>query len=252
MWTRAELKDRAKASLRGYYWYAFLACIIAGILGGGSSRGSGGISIGRRTQQRSHDYSSSGMSISEILSVFMITAAIILIVTAVLITVSIFVGSAVQVGLKRFLLESRYFGRSAGLDKLFFVFGSGHYLNVVKIMFLRGLYTFLWSLLLIIPGIIKAYEYSMIPYILADNPGIEASEAFRLTKVMTTDEKLNIFVLELSFIGWHLLGLLLCCIGGIFVTPYVEATMTELYVVFRQRCVENRDTYRDGPEFRTQ
>lgn len=248
MWTRAELKDKAKASLRGYYWYAFLACIIAGILGGGSSGGSGGTFVGRGAQQRSKGYLSEGMSITDVIGVFMIMAAVILTVTAVLIAFSIFVGNAVQVGLKRFVLESRYFGRSAGLDKLFFVFGSGHYLNVVKIMFLRGLYTFLWSLLLVIPGIIKAYEYSMIPYILADNPGIEASEAFRLTKVMTTDEKFNIFILELSFIGWYLLGLLLCCIGGIFVTPYEEATMTELYVVFRQRCVDNRD----GPEFRTQ
>ena len=94
---------------------------------------------------------------------------------------------------------------------------------------------FLWSLLFIIPGIIKSYEYCMIPYILAENPEIEMDRAFEISRKMTKGEKWKIFVLGLSFIGWYLLGLLCCCVGTIFVDPYSEATYAELYQVMRDR-----------------
>ena len=70
----------------------------------------------------------------------------------------------------------------------------------------------------------------MIPYLLAENPDMPSEEAFRLSKEMTTGEKWNLFVLDWSFIGWILLGFLVCCgVGGIFVTPYIEATYAEVY-----------------------
>ena len=102
-------------------------------------------------------------------------------------------------------------------------------------MFLRGLFESLWTLLLVIPGIYKHYEYYMIPYLLADNPEMEWHEAFRLSKEMMAGNKFDTFVLELSFIGWYLLGMLVCCIGGIFVNPYYEMTFVELYWVLRDQ-----------------
>lgn len=97
-------------------------------------------------------------------------------------------------------------------SELFFPFSKAKnfYLNIVKTQFLRSLFTVLWTLLLIVPGIVKSYEYRMIPYILAENPSISSKRAFELSKKMTDGEKMNIFVLDLSFIGWSLLGLLAC------------------------------------------
>ena len=75
----------------------------------------------------------------------------------------------------------------------------GNYLNVVKILFLMDLKTLLWLFLFIVPGVIKAYEYSMIPYLLAENPNLSADEAFSLSKQMMTGQKMDLFVLDLSF-----------------------------------------------------
>ena len=81
-------------------------------------------------------------------------------------------GNVVEVGCCRYFMESRASGQSAGLGRLFWCFERGKYLNVVKVMFLKNLFIFLWTLVLIIPGIIKTYEYAMVPYILSENPNI--------------------------------------------------------------------------------
>ena len=126
-------------------------------------------------------------------------------------------------------MESRQSLQSAGIGKVFWVFGCGNYMNVVKIMFLRDLFTALWSLLLVIPGIYKGYEYAMIPYILSENPEADSRDVFAVTKDMMNGNRFQLFLLELSFIGWYLLGVLLCCVGGVLVVPYQEASIAELY-----------------------
>jgi len=107
-------------------------------------------------------------------------------------------------------------------------------MNIVKVTFFMQIKLMLWTLLFIIPGIIKALEYSMIPYILAERPDISSEEAFRLSKELTDYQKTELFVLELSFFGWYFLGLLLCGIGIIFVYPYYYATMAELYFKLKE------------------
>ena len=94
--------------------------------------------------------------------------------------------------------------------------------------------TLLWLFLFIVPGIIKAYEYSMIPYLLAENPNLSADEAFYLSKQMTTGQKADLFVLDLSFIGWIILGLICCGIGILFVLPYPQATRAEVYLNLKE------------------
>ena len=117
-----------------------------------------------------------------------------------------------------------------------FAFGKGRYGNVVKTMFLKSLYQGLWSLLFIIPGIVKGYEYRMIPYILAENPEVEPSEAFELSKQMMSGEKWNAFVLDLSFLGWIILSIFTCGILALFyVNPYIYMTDAELYETLKRR-----------------
>ena len=233
MWTRAELKDRAKQDMKPFYWYGVLVCFIAGILGAGSSGGGGSISAGSRSSQNS--YSGSGVWDEHSMTIFLIILGVILVVMAIAIVIGIFVSNLVMVGKLRYFMDSAIMQQSAGVGRIFFAFGGGHYLNVMKTMFLRGLFESLWTLLLVIPGIYKHYEYYMIPYLLADNPELEWHEAFQLSKEMMDGNKFHTVVLELSFIGWYLLGMLVCCIGGIFVNPYYEMTFVELYWVLRDQ-----------------
>lgn len=98
-----------------------------------------------------------------------------------------------------------------------------------KVTFLVGLFTFLWSLLFIIPGIVKAYSYSMSLYILAENKGKPALECINESMAMTEGHKMDLFVLGLSFIGWGLLCAITFGIAGIWVAPYMEATFANAY-----------------------
>ena len=89
-----------------------------------------------------------------------------------------------------------------------------------------------------IPGIVKGYAYSMVPYILADNPNIGVSKAISLSNRMTHGHKLDMFILDLSFIGWYLLGMLAFFIGMVFVLPYENTTKAELYLILRQNVID--------------
>lgn len=98
-----------------------------------------------------------------------------------------------------------------------------------KVTFFTGLFTALWSLLFVIPGIIKAYAYSMAMYILAENPEIGALEAISRSKAMMNGHKMELFVLHLSFVGWYLLCAVTFGIASIWVIPYVSATTANFY-----------------------
>jgi len=111
-------------------------------------------------------------------------------------------------------------------------------MNIIFTMFKKSILIFLWSLLLVIPGIIKSYEYRMIPYLLAENPNMNPDRAFEISKIMTDGEKFEIFVLDLSFIGWYILGALFFGIGGFFVNPYVDTTNAELYDILKRDLIE--------------
>lgn len=98
-----------------------------------------------------------------------------------------------------------------------------------KVGFLTGFFTFLWSLLFVIPGIIKSISYSMAMYVLAENKGKPALECINESKKMTNGYKMDLFVLGLSFIGWALLGYITFGIAYIWVIPYVQTTYTNAY-----------------------
>lgn len=235
MWTRAELKERAKADLKPFYWYGVLVCFIAGILGAGTSGGSG--SIRRQSGSSSGNGSHSDITIGygNGFATFMMVLGMIVVILLLAAALGIFVSNLIKVGKLRFFMESASTQSSAGIDRLFFAFRNGHYANVMVTMFCKGLFEYLWMLLLVIPGIYKHYEYYMIPYLLAENPDMDRHEAFRLSKEMMDGNKLDTFVMELSFIGWYILGTLMCCVGVFLVHPYYEMTFVELYWVLRDR-----------------
>ncbi|MGL6198271.1 MAG: DUF975 family protein [Lachnospiraceae bacterium] len=254
MWTRAELKFNAKNMLRRCFWMAVVVCLITAVF---SSEFEFNYNIGN---QNNSWYGESWWDSSEYLDVFDISDnfAVRSIYNNVLgiiksignlgmatlflglglwlslmsILFYIFIGAPLLVGSKRFFMCNR---ESQGrFEMLLYAFRSGHFMNVVGIMLVVGIKTFLWTLLFIIPGIVKSYEYSMIPYILAENPGIPMDRAFALTREMTYGQKSEIFILDLSFILWRMLGAVTCGLANIFyVNPYFAATHAELYTALR-------------------
>ena len=220
-WNRAELKARAKGDLSGSYWYAFLVSLLVAITGGSHHWGGGGSAGG--TSGAGNDEFSLGM------------AVLVILVVILAIAIRVFVGFAIEVGGRKFFLQLPEGNNDLGY--IGYGFQRTRYYDIVVTMLLRGVYLILWTLLLIIPGIIKMYAYRMVPYILADNPNIGHSRAIDLSKQMTMGEKFDIFVLDLSFLGWFLLGALALGIGVLFVQPYYDATNAELYFKLREKAV---------------
>ena len=89
--------------------------------------------------------------------------------------------------------------------------------------------TFLWSLLLIVPGIIKAYAYSQAFYILADNKKMSAKEILAKSEKMMKGHKWELFVLQLSFLGWAILCAFTFGIGYLWLVPYMDTTLANYY-----------------------
>jgi uncharacterized membrane protein len=232
MWIRGELKSRAKQALRDNgYWHALGVIVVIMILTGLFSGAGRGPRVEYRLDQndfaRFARYGWGILPFSPFFAGFLGIAAA---------AYMIFVANPLLIGKNRFFLEHRV--RPSSIGTIFRPFTAG-YLNVVKTSFLQGLFIFLWSLLLIIPGIIKAYQYILVPYILAENPELEWRRALELSRKMTDGCKFDIFVLQISFIGWCLLGMLALFIGLLFVAPYPEATTAELYAALRIKALEN-------------
>ena len=150
-----------------------------------------------------------------------------LIFIAIVLVIDVFVANPLEVGIRRFFTQN--LNQAAGVKEITYAFDK-NYKNIAKTMFYRDLYTFLWSLLFIIPGVVKAYEYRMIPYLLAENPEMSKEEAFAISKQMMSGQKWKTFVLDLSFIGWEILSVCTLGILSIFyVEPYRFMTNAALY-----------------------
>lgn len=144
-----------------------------------------------------------------------------------LISLAIFlVSGTIQLGYTQFLLKQHDEQETSFNDLFsqFHRFGQGFAQK-----FLRGLYIFLWSLLLVVPGIIKRLGYAMTPFIMTDHPELTASEAITRSKEMMDGHKWDLFVLNLTFIGWIILCLLTLNLGFLALNPYMNAAYAAFY-----------------------
>ena len=253
MWTRKELKERAKEALKRNYWKIVLVSLIGMLIGGGL--GSSGISGGGSdirdmasdnvkehfTEHENDDVDWEGaeavlddiqmdirpqdiVAVAFTVIVVLIVAAIVL---AIVLALDVLLLNPVQVGINRFMVKS--LDDTARIAEVGYTFDH-NYKNGVKVMFFKDLYVVLWSLLFIVPGIYKAYQYRMVPYILGENPDITYQEVLQRSKDMMDGQKWDAFVLDLSFILWHMLGGITCGLAEIFyVAPYVNLTDAALY-----------------------
>lgn len=232
-WTRTLLKDNAKACLRTSYWRVFLICLVGTLL-------TGGLELKTGTQSFRVDYTYSGgfqLGVSGPLQALALLGGLFLAVVAVVVLIfsiawAIFVSPVIRVGWYRAMMENRT--GSAPFETLFSGFRTG-YGNLVRGCFYANIRIFLYSLLLIVPGIIKGYQYFFVPYLLAENPDMEPARAAELSTLMSDGEKWQMFLLDLSFIGWRILGSVFFGLGNLFVEPYYQATLAELYAAMRAK-----------------
>ena len=234
-WDRSQLKQMARNALHGSYWKSVLVAFLLGLTSAsfassGSAANAEGISDG---------YYSFEHYLPVILT-FVFFAGVLAL------ALRIFLLRPLEVGCRRYFLEDII--RPAELDCLKAGF-SGNYRNVVWVMFCRDIFIFLWTLLLIVPGIVKSYEYRMVPYVLAENPDLSREEAFALSKRMMDGDKMNAFILDLSFIGWAILTILTFGLVGIFYyQPYLALTDAALYQTLKKKVDRFFDDggYNDG------
>ena len=223
-----ELRMRAWNSLKGKYWMAFVVVLVLGFL---VSIGSSMLTASQNLMNivNSVDYSEMGADIELGAVVITVVASIFAVIGLI---ISILVGNAATVGLCNYFIKNTY--SKPSFKDAFSGFKVKYGRNIGTILLL-GIKVALWSILFIIPGIIKAYEYSMIPYILADDSEISSKDAFKKSKEMMTGNKWRYFKLELSFIGWFALCVLTCGIGTFFLIPYVDAASAEFYMELKNK-----------------
>ena len=181
-WKRSDLKWRGKQAFKKNYWSAVLVSLVLAIVmatgGSGATTGSAGNVVspdyGVTTYRLGTDINGVTSYVSHVfrspLAVLfaLLSASAVVAVALIGILFHFFVGNVLEVGGRDFYIENLY--SVPGPGKLLSVFRSGNYGNIVKTMFLRDLYLVLWTLLFIIPGVVKSYEYKMIPYLLAEYP----------------------------------------------------------------------------------
>ena len=254
MWTRKELKEKGKLSFKRNYWKAVLVSLLLVFM----VRGAVNFGFGGRGGSNESEVNAVTTQAEQSETVGQDQDIIEL--PEIVLNPSDLIDSddpdSIPVGFTDFLIELRNTIGGIGIFALvvggillfivlFIVIAAIHarelaycydhgYLNVVKTVFLRDLYIVLWGLLLIIPGIIKSYEYRMVNYILAENPEMNTKEVFAMSRDMMRGNKWRAFVLDLSFLGWHLLSLITVGLAGIFYAfPYRNMTNAALYEFLR-------------------
>ena len=228
MLTSKELRVKAWNSLKGKYWRAFLVILVLGLLA----------SIGTSLETGSQNLTDmlnlvDPSEMDETMELGATVVGTIATVMAVVgMAISLFVGNAADVGLAHYFILNT--DSKPSFADAFYGF-KVKYLRNIGTLLLVGIKIVLWSCLLLIPGIIKSVEYSIIPYILADDAEITSKEAFRKAKEMMMGNKWRLCKLYISFFGWFVLCVVTCGLGTPFLLPYVSAANAEFYAELKNK-----------------
>lgn len=235
MWTTSGIKAQGKAAFKLNYWKSVLVSFLLGLLTAGT--------VTFSYRQNSGDTQQTEQAIEQIQGMFnsltpgqrigviagLSGAATIVIAFSVVL--KIFVFNPLKVGCYTFFKDNVQ-DPPAGFDSI--GLGFRNYGHTFVTLFLTDLFIALWTLLLIIPGIVKSYSYRMVPYILAEHPELSATETIARSKEMMNGHKWHAFCYDLSFIGWYILEILTLGILGLFwVDPYKYNSDAVLYLAVR-------------------
>ena len=248
----ADFRAKARQGLRGCWGKAIGVGLLASLLGAatttvGSSSGSGSAGTTGTTSGVEAGLAGSesymgllGIDLFNIDSItdlngiipkefqvgFMILMSVLSFIAIVFLIIHFTIGGAVTLGYVKFNLNlvDHKPASLADLFSEFKRFGAGFMMQL-----LRSAYIFLWSLLLVFPGIYAAYGYAMTPYILMENPEMSANDAITKSKELMHGNRWRLFCLEISFIGWSFAALFTLGIGYLALKPYMEASFAAFY-----------------------
>lgn len=218
-----ELRKRAWESLRGKYWMAFAVVIVTGLIG---SVGNAFVSFGQNLSEVLGLVDVSEMDSTMELGALVLNG-VVMVSSIIGALFGIFVTNAITVGVCGYFIKNT--DSTPAFSEAFAGFKVKYGRNIGTLL-LAGIKLVLWTILFIIPGIIKSFEYTIIPYILADEPEISSKEAFKKAKQMMKGNKWRLFKLDFSFIGWLILCILTLGLGTFFLIPYINAATAEFYV----------------------
>lgn len=229
----ADFRKIAREALRGRWKIAVLVGLVVTLLGGLDGKGPG-IEFNMDAPGASINFTYAGKTILSTaegvnpqLKAFITGGFLYILILSLVLTVAYFILSGIiSVGYSKFNLNL-VDRMEASFNNLFEQ--SSHWKQLALARFLKILYIFAGYLMLVIPGIIATYSYAMTEYVLADNPGLTATEALSKSKEMMTGNRWRLFCLQFSFIGWALLASLTLGIGNLFLTPYTEAAVAAFY-----------------------
>ncbi len=212
-----SFRAAARNSLKGYWGWALLICLVAGILGGTNTP-----SAFTYTFNSPGNYSSNVWEAMN--NIFVSTAFGVLTVWGI---AALIIGSVVELGTCAFHTRLNL-GQRPPFSSLFERFDI--FLKALGLRLFMLLFILLWSLLLFVPGIVAAYRYSMAPYLMAEYPDMGIIEAVNRSKELTDGNKGRLFCLDLSFIGWWLLSALTVGILGLWIAPYMLTARAAFYL----------------------
>ena len=213
--TSSELRAIARRNLEGTWGISVGVALVAAILGGSMAGAGSNINFNINED-----------TVRNLPPIFWTVLLPLVSVAGLLGIVSFILGGTVELGYAKFLLK-QYDRKQLQFSDLFSQFerfGTGFAQK-----FLRTLFTVLWSLLFIIPGIVKGLSYAMTPFILEEHPEMTASQAIKASMQLMDGHKMDLFILGLSFIGWSLLACLTMGIGFLFLNPYMNAAYAAFY-----------------------
>ena len=216
------MKARGKQALKSNYWASVVVALLLRIFVVGSS-----VSVSQKEEVQQVGQSIN-MTPEQAIAVLVAVMAVIGFVFVVSLLIKIFFLNPLEVGCYRFFRKN-VDGQPANVGTIGEGFnGFGH---TFITLLLRDVLLVLWSMLFLIPGIIKAYSYRMVPYIIKDNPELSATEVITRSREMMDGNKGRAFLMDLSFIGWFLLSLVTLCLSEVFWSgPYYENAKAAFYL----------------------
>ena len=213
--TSSELRAMARRNLEGTWGISVGVALVAALLGG--------LIVGTGSNI---NFNFNEDTVRNLPPIFWTVLMPLVSLAGLLGIVSFILGGTVELGYAKFLLK-QYDRKELQFSDLFSQFerfGTGFAQK-----FLRMLYTCLWALLLVIPGIVKGLSYAMTPFILEEHPEMTASEAIKASMKLMDGHKMDLFILGLTFLGWEILACLTMGIGFLFLNPYMNAAYAAFY-----------------------
>lgn len=240
-----DFRRLARESLAGKWPLSILICIIATILGGSASSSQ----IFTMKFNKDNTIMSGQLggftifdcSVTDLVTGILASVALGMVIYGIVIFL---IGSAIEIGQVQYFIRNADHGQGQlnDLTAYLHIFGKALGLRIIMTVFIC-----LWSLLLVIPGIIAAYRYSMAVYLMAENPDIGIMEAIDKSKELMAGNKWRFFCLDFSFIGWGILSSLTFGIGYLFLNPYVAQSHAEFYLNLTGR-IQDTITYEEAPQ----